>query len=387
VASLSSGLNRLENGAASLDQISDGVDQYTGGVSELSAALNGAVAQLAADPTNAQALGAVQAIANQLSGAAAQGGTLASSTRSGVDGVQSGIGQSADGASRLAASSGALTEGAAAAAAGATELATGATTLADGLAAGAAQVPATTDGSATSAEVVAEPVAISVTRDNPLDTIGQAAASGLIPIALWIGALIVTLVSRPLPQRSLLSTASTPRVVGRRLGWVFLVTGSQAVLLTLLLHTALGISWSALGATLGFTLLTAFTFAALHTLLGAAGRAVTLLVSVLLLAVQLAAAGGALPAPVLADPFAALSQYLPIGWAQSGLLGILAGQGMTDAAGAAVALAGLALTSAVLVLPAVARRRRLAALGLIPNDAGLSANGAGLSANNAAQTA
>lgn len=358
VGSLSSGLSQLNSGAASLDQLSAGVASYTGGVSQLSAALSAAVA--AGDSAQIQALTA------QLAATAGQGSALSSQTAAGIDGIQSGIAQSAAGAQKLAASGPSLVSGARSLASGAGQLSSGASSLASGLTSGAARVPTSDSTSAgKSAEVASNPVGLTVTTAHSISQLAQAVATFFLPLGLWIGALALFLVMRPVTRRILASTAASSRVVGGALARAGALTAAQAILLVLLLHTAVGISWALLPATLIFTLVTAAAFTAFHYLLTIGLGRAGLIISLFLLALQIAAVGIA-PLQVLTTPFQAISPFLPLSWAVTGMQQIVTGGSAASAIGSAVALLAFGLASVVVANLAIRRTRRATALGLVP---------------------
>lgn len=358
VDSLASGLSQLESGAAGLSQLSAGIGQYTGSVSQLSAGLSAlAPALSSADPAlTAQFQGIVAGLAQ----AAAGGDTLSSQAVTGIAGVQSGIAQSADGAWQLSAGGTALVEGA-------NGLASGATDLASGLASGAAQIPdADADAAAASAEIAADPVELSVTTANPVSEVGQVVATFFVPLGLWIGALAVFLVLRPVTRRALASTARNGRLVGTAILKASAITLAQAVLLVALLHGALGVAWTLLPATLGFSVLVALAFTAFHHLLTVGLGRAGLVVSLFVLAVQVTATGGLYPIEMLSAPFQFVSPFLPLTWAVNGMQGIIAGGSVGSVVGSALVLAAFGAGSALLALFAIRRTRRASALGLVP---------------------
>ncbi len=358
VNSLSSGLSQLNSGAASLDQLSSGVASYTGGVSQLSAALSAAVA--------ANDTPQIQALTAQLAAVAGQGGTLSSQTAAGIDGIQSGIAQSAAGAKKLAGSGPALVSGARALASGAVQVSSGATSLAAGLTSGAAQVPSSDSAAAAkSADVASNPVGLTVSTEHSISQLAQAVATFFLPLGLWIGALAVFLVMRPVTRRILASTAASSRVVGATLVRAGAITAAQAILLVVLLHTAVGISWALLPATLVFTLVTAAAFTAFHYLLTIGLGRAGLIISLFLLALQIAAVGVA-PLQMLTTPFQAISPFLPLSWAVDGMQQIVTGGSAATAIGSAVALLAFGLASVVVANLAIRRARRATALGLVP---------------------
>ncbi|HEU0206603.1 MAG TPA: YhgE/Pip family protein [Pseudolysinimonas sp.] len=358
VTSLSSGLSHLSSGAGSLGQLSSGVASYTGGVSQLSAALSAAVA--------ANDTAQIQALTGQLAALANQGSALSSQAATGIAGIQSGIAQSAAGATQLAGTGPSLVSGAKSLASGAGQLSSGATSLASGLTRGAAQLPSSDSASATkSADVASNPVGLTVSTAHSISQLAQAVATFFLPLGLWIGALAVFLVMRPVTRRILASTAASSRVVGATLVRAGAITAAQALLLVLLLHTAVGIGWTLLPATLVFTLVTAAAFTVFHYLLTIGLGRAGLIISLFLLALQIAAVGIA-PLQVLSAPFQAISPFLPLTWAVTGMQQIVTGGSAASAIGSAVALLAFGLGSVAVANLAIRRTRRARALGLVP---------------------
>ncbi len=358
VDSLASGLSQLNTGAAGLSQLSAGVSGYTGGVSQLSALMSSIELSSVTDPT---ALAELQQVAGGLAQASAGGGSLSSQTASGVSGIQSGISQSADGAAELSYGSSALTSGAA-------SLASGTSSLASGLRAGAAQIPTMDVAAATkAAEIAADPVTLSVTTAHPVSAVGQVVATFFVPLGLWIGALAVFLVLRPVTRRALTSTARNGRLVASTIGRAGLVTAAQAVLLVALLHLAVGVGWNLLPATLAFSLLTAAAFTAFHYLLTIALGRAGLVVSLFVLAVQVTSTGGVYPIQLLSAPFQLVSPLLPLTYAVQGMQGILSGGDPGAVVAAALTLLAFGVGSTILALLAIRRTRRATALGLVPS--------------------
>jgi putative membrane protein len=394
VDGIAGGLGTLNQSASQLTQLSDGVKQYTDGIngaaSQLSPYLDqgmGALTallqspnlspeQLAAIEGAIQAMGGVQQGVDQLVGS---GDQLASQTATAIGGVQGGIAQLAGGAAQLSAGSDGLRSGADALAGGASELAggvsqlaegagasasgahqlqEGATTLATGLGDGAEQASALggTDPKAT-AEVIAEPVGVSLERDNEIASLGEIIGMVFVPVGLWIGALAMFLLMRPVSAIALGSTASTASIVGRGLLRGFAIAAAQVLVIVALLHTTLGVSWASLPATLGFSLLIAAAFVAVHHLLVTGFGRVGIVISLVLLAVQLTSAGGLYPVQIVAAPFQAISPFLPLTWAVQGMQAIVAGVGGAAVGTPAAVLALFAVLGAMGSLAVVARRR------------------------------
>lgn len=384
VDGLSDGLTQLNASASYLTGINSGVAGFTGGVSALSDQLATANAQLQGDPSNPVYLATVDALVGQLALAANGGQSLADNANALLPAVSSGIAQSASGAAQLSDGSSSLRSGANSLASGLSELtggatsawegagtlASGATQLADGLATGAEQIPASDAETAkSSAAVVASPVSVSVTRDNQIAGIGQSISTFFIPLGLWVGALAVFLVLRPVNRRELISTAGNGRLVFETLLRAATITGAQALLLVGLLHTALGVSWSTLPVTLGFSLLMAAAFTAFHYLLTIGLGRGGLVVSLFVLAVQVTATGGLYPVQMLAAPFQWVSPLLPLTYGVSGVQGIVAGGAASQVLGAAAVLALFGAASVLVGLVAIRRTRQAKALGLVPASA------------------
>jgi len=375
VDSLSAGLGTLATNTTGLGGLAGAVQQYTSGVSQVSAGL------ASLDPSLPLSDPQVQAYLTGLGDLAGQGPTLAAGA-SGLPALESGIAQTAGGAAQLSAGSGALVSGVDGLASGASQLAagsgalvsgasglaTGASDLASGLSSGVAAIPATdADAAAASAEIAADPVTLSVTTDNAVSEVGQVVATFFVPLGLWIGALAVFLVLRPVTRRALTSTARNGRLVASAIARASLVTIAQAVLLTALLHGALGVAWSLLPATLGFSLLTALAFTAFHYLLTIGLGRAGLVVSLFLLAVQITSTGGIYPIQLLSTPFQVVSPFLPLTYAVEGMQGILSGGDPGAVVVSALTLFAFGAGSVLLALVAIRRTRRAGALGLVPS--------------------
>jgi putative membrane protein len=400
VDGIAGGLADLNAGAAGLDGLSDGWDQYVGGISAgvtqietnvgpIADSLDQVIAEnpdlVAQYPQIGEAAGSIAEVRGQLGALVTGGQTLAAATRSGIDGIQGGISDLAGGAAELSAGSagirdggygiasgvgdlaaglGALSTGAADAANGATQLAGGAHTLADGLTAGAEQAKALTDiDAASTADVVSDPVTSTAERNHEIGTVGEVIGMLFVPVGLWLGAMAMFLVFRPFGREALRSTASTGGLVMRTLGRAGMLALAQAMTVVLLLHGALGVAWSLLPQTLAFAALLALAFTAIHAFLTVALGRAGMLVSLVLVALQLAASGGLYPVEVVSGPFQAISPFLPLTWAVQGMQSITAeaGGGAVAAAAGAVALFGLVGVAGTAI--AVARKRGIRSIG------------------------
>ena len=358
VNSLEGGLWTLSNKTASLGDLSSGISSYTSGVSQVSGGLSALAAAMTAPSP------ALQAQFDQLVGglaAAASSGSAIAAGAAGLSQLHDGINQAASGAAQLSDSGPALVDGA-------NQLGSGAGELATGLKTGASQIPdADAASAADAAAIAADPVGLTVTTDNAVSEVGQAVATFFVPLGLWIGALAVFLVLRPVTRRALTSTARSGRLVASAIARAALVTGAQAGLLVALLHGALGVGWNLLPATLGFSLLTALAFTAFHYLLTIGLGRAGLVVSLFVLAVQVTSTGGVYPLELLSSPFQLISPFLPLTYAVSGMQGIIAGGDPGGVVTAALTLLSFGVGSVLLSLIALRRTRRASALGLIPS--------------------
>ncbi|WP_104137129.1 YhgE/Pip family protein [Cryobacterium sp. Y62] len=385
VTGLSAGLTQLNSGAIALAPLETGLPAYASGVQGTAAAFTALNAQMQADPNVAAYAGALAQIQGGLTALGAQSSGIGAAG-TGIGSVLEGISSSATGAGTLAAGGPALSSGASdlatgvqgisaglgtlasgtqSAQTGVHALEAGAGELATGLADGAAGASVFTDTDAvTTAAVVSEPVSVTTARDHAIDSVGPIIGMIFVPVGLWIGALVVFLLFRPLTAAALASTTSTGRLLRRGLGRSFAIVAGQAVLVTVLLHTALDVAWTLLPATLGFTLLLAFVFVAVHHWLSVAFGRVGIIISLVLLALQLASASGLYPIELVAAPFQTLSPLLPLTWAVTGLQAIVSESGGADVAAAAAVLLLFAIGSVLLSFWSVARARGARSFGL-----------------------
>ncbi|TBN56031.1 hypothetical protein EYE40_00695 [Glaciihabitans arcticus] len=371
VDSLAGGLGTLNTGAAGLDKLTAGARQYTSGISQLYAIIQPINAKIQAGtpltPTEVYTLNLATQGLQGVSAQGASGKKFVAGVGTAVYGIQGGISKSASGAAQISGGSAALRSGATQLESGAAKLADGAGELSTGLADGAEAVPVfDEDTSKTAAEVASDPVAVDVTTDNAVTDVGQGIATFFVPLGLWIGALAVFLVLRPTTNRLLASTANNGRLVLASLVRAGIVTVAQALLLVVLLHVSLGVSWSLLPATLGFSLLMALAFTAFHYLLTIGFGRAGLVISLFLLAIQITSTGSFYPIELLAKPFQVISPFLPLSYGVSGMQGIISGGDTGSVILAAVALFAFGAGSVAVALFAMRRTRRAVSLGLVP---------------------
>lgn len=356
LVTFSSGMASAASGAVSAasgaQQYVNGVAQYTAGVDALSAGLsqlNAGTSPLAAAisaycPTPSALLvscAAVQAMTVQefsgilggISGSASGAAQLAA----GSPALRTGGQAMADGISDLAGGLKKLSTGAAESASGAGELATGAQGLADGLSQGAGQLSGAASDPDATAAVVAEPVTLSSTVLNPLDSVRDLIALLILPAALWLGALAIFVARRPFADSALQRTTGSFRIVMTGL----LTAGALgAVQVALALTTAalVGVPASALLWAGVLALIASVTFIAIHMLLKLVWPRASNLVSMVLLIVQIVVLPGVLPSEMLPTWIQPISSAFPLTWAMNGMQAIVAGGQPAEAIPAALAL-------------------------------------------------
>jgi putative membrane protein len=371
---VSGGLAQLDGSltaaAPSLSQLAGGSAQVKAGAADLSAAL-------------ASYTSGVGQSAEGASSAAAGAHTIAAGTGTlsqGMTAASAGAGALADGSAKLAGGAIALTAGAARAGAGSTGLAAGLVTLsrgagtlagglanaasgssylAKGLADGVAQLPNETAAArSTKVGVMSDPVVLDAVKRTSVPNYGTGFAPYFIPLALWVGALMIFFIVRPMPARALASNASDLVIVFSGF-WPAAVLGAiQAAFLLLVVHFGLGLEPVMPLATWGLAILAAVTFVALlqciSSALGAAGK----LLAIVLLMLQLTSAAGTFPIETVPRFFQTISPFLPMTYVVRGLRQTLAGGDVAVVAQCALVLAGF-LVLGLLGTVLTARRQRV----------------------------
>ncbi len=213
---------------------------------------------------------------------------------------------------------------------GVTDLDTGANLLAGDLTAIADRIPTLApDEQANSEQVISSPANLEITVDNPATFYGRGLAPLFFGLAIWILAIAVFQVLRPITGRALAGRASSLRITIA--GWLPVL--GIAVLGSLLL---LGVVWVGLGldpvnvgGAFGVVLLAAACFTAiaylLRTWLGGVGTAIMLI----LLMIQLTASGGLYPVQTTPAPFRAVHWFNPMTYLVDALRVVFTG-GPTD---------------------------------------------------------
>ncbi len=394
-AGLASGADQLRAGttqlAAQAPRLESGIAQSAAGAASVASG----AAQLASGSGElADGTATFAASAPALAGAIDDAATGADRLAGGAGDVASGVGQLATGADRLATGARTVADGAATLAAGTAAAADGAATLADGMSKatdGARLVAAEVDGLAADGRavagdatelatdlrddaaalptysaqersalgrVVADPVDVAASRLNPVATTGAGLAPSFIAISLWVGALAIYLVAPALLGRP-----------DRRRWWLGALAGFaagaligivQAALTVLLLRLGLGIEVAGLPQLLLWAALAAVVFVAIVQAFVALFEYRGWLVALLLLVLQVAAAGVVVPAATAPGFLQLVNALMPLGYVIDVARSLIAGAAPTPMPALAVLAAWL--VGSLLVTLAAAYRSTVAAM-------------------------
>ncbi|MFC3775275.1 YhgE/Pip family protein [Mycolicibacterium holsaticum] len=240
-----------------------------------------------------------------------------------------------DGATQLSAGANQLRGGLVALADGGEKLSAGATTLADGtsqlrsgsvelahgLREGAQRVPQWTAQQRNQvADALAQPVALDEVTHHPAPTFGTGFAPFFLPLALFIGALIIWMLLTPLQSRPIVNGLGALRVAVASFWPGLLIAVCQVLVMYAVVHVGVGLKAVYPVATVAFLILVAGAFLALiqafNALFGVAvGRVVTLA----FLMFQLVSAGGIYPVETTPKPFQVIHHIDPMTYAVNGL--------------------------------------------------------------------
>lgn len=266
--------------------------------------------------------GQTQKLSNGAVQVAAGNARLAASTPA----LVSGINQAAGGARQLANGTKALSDGAAKAAKGSSALAAGAHKLESGLFDGGKKVPDYDSAERSHlAKTASTPLTGDATHAHAVANYGEALAPYFIALALWVGAMSIYLLLRPVSKRAIASTASSTRIALAGLLPGLLIAAVQVLLLISVLEFLVGIEPASRLQLLGVSLMAGFAFVAINQMLiavfGGAGR----FVAIVLICLQLTAAGGTYPIETAPSLFGFLHNLMPLTYAVDGIRKTTAG--------------------------------------------------------------
>ncbi len=205
-------------------------------------------------------------------------------------------------------------------------------------------------------EVMADPVRLASQSMHAAPNYGTGFAPYLIPLSLWVGAMVAYMLIQPLNRRALATGASPVRIA--LAGWlpVAAIGALQTAALMTVLHRGLGLEMPRAAGTVGFLALVTCCFAAivqwLNARFGPAGRILVLAVLML----QLTSAGGTYPVQTSPAFFNALHPLLPMSYVVEALRRLITGGGLEPVWQGSLVL--LAFTVGALALTALTARRK-----------------------------
>ncbi|MGH3639246.1 MAG: YhgE/Pip family protein [Mycobacterium sp.] len=374
--------------ALNVDQqlASDIVDRVVGGlqtnpdpsVRELGEALGGAQRLLNAqgiDPTTDAGLNRLRDSAQQLETefgdpnspmrkfiTQALNGELKSDVvklRDGAAQLDSGAGKLNVGLVKLADGGRQLATGADKLAAGTEKLSDGSRQLSDGLDKGAAQVPSWNDQQRNAvARNVASPVGVQQNYANQASTFGTGFAPFFLPLALFIGTLIIWMLLTPLQARPIVGGLGALRVVLASYWPALTVAACQVLVMYVVVHFGVGLHAKYVFGTVAFLLLVAATFLAMIQAFNAIfGVAVGRVVTLAFLMFQLVSSGGIYPVETTAKPFQIIHPFDPMTYAVNGLRELTVG-GIESRLWVAIAVLCGVLAASLAASSWAARRNR-----------------------------
>lgn len=373
---LASGASQAQAGAQSL---SDGAAQLASGAAQVA----DGTAQLAATGDRAAALGdqlaaqlpALRAeLTQQL---AAQGMTQpqidqvlaqldpvaarADAANAQLQGLAGQVDRLADGAAQVSAGAQQAHDGASQLAGGLGSLSDGATRLQGGLSSGVQQIPATTEAQRSAvAAAIGDPVSVDHASDTAAGGYGAGLAPFFVSLAAWIGIYALFLIVRPISRRGLSAVDRPVRITLAAWLTPALLGVVQMAMVFGILTLALGFHVANAAGTFGIMALASVAFAAiilaLNVWLGSVGQ----FLGLVLMVVQLVAAGGTFPWQTLPGPLAALHPVLPMSAAVDGIRRLMyggdAGAALADAGSLGLWLAGALLLTGVAAVRMTRRR-------------------------------
>jgi putative membrane protein len=280
--------------------------------------------------------------------------------RDGVNELNSGAKQLNSGLVQLAAGGGRLSSGATELANGTEQLQAGSQELATKLREGSTQVPSWTPAQrADVARTMSAPVALDQVIDNPATTFGTGFAPFFLPLALFIGALIIWMLLTPLQPRPIVNGLGALRVVLASYWPALVVALCQVVVMYAVVHFGVGLHAKYPLSTVAFLMLIAATFLALIQAFNAVfGVAVGRVVTLAFLMLQLVSAGGIYPVETTAKPFQVIHPFDPMTYAVNGLRQLIMG-GIDSRLWVGIAVLTGVLAAAMAATSWAARRNRL----------------------------
>ncbi|ORV18184.1 YhgE/Pip domain-containing protein [Mycobacterium celatum] len=214
-----------------------------------------------------------------------------------------------------------LNDGLAELADGGNRLNDGAQQLASGLAQADERVSTLTDQQRVQvSQILASPVGVEMGFTHHAATFGAGFAPFFLPLALFIGSLIIWMLLTPLQTRAIVHGLGALRVVLASYWPALLLGVGQVVLMYAVVHFGVGLNAKYAAGMVAFLILITAAFLALIQAFNAVfGVAVGRVITLAFLMFQLVSSGGIYPVETTAKPFQVLHPYDPMTYAVNGL--------------------------------------------------------------------
>lgn len=360
VSDLSHGADQVAAGNA---ELAASAPKLAGGISTAaskSGELSSGVAQLDTGATT------LATKSGELADGAAKVDDGARQLSNGATRLDSATGELATGANQLSEGSVQLDDAMGRADNGAHQLADGIVKLDDGahelhdkLAEAASKVPSFNDPEReANADTVGDPVRLDTAYQHQANSQGEGFAPYFVGIALYVGAMVMWMLLRPLNNRNLNAAAPSWKVVLQSWRPGILIGMAQSVTLLSVLVVGLGLSPLNVGATFGFGLLVSVAFVSLLQAINVwFGSSVGRLLTLVLLTFQLTSAGGTYPVSTSPEFFRVLNQLLPLTQVVNGFRAAITGTINEQFWSSVIWLAALTLVSLLLAVLGARKKR------------------------------
>lgn len=323
----SSMINGLYNGLSTvstgLGSASGGANQLVAGVDTLNDKLTTGATQLEQGVTSYT--NAVGQLSEGTSALASKNPDLLANTTKLANGaaqltdkspeLTSSFGKLADGTNQLASGTGKLADGSSALTDNLSKLTVGTSDLSNGLTDAGDKLSAVSTKE-DNAKTLADPLTLSKTDENKVETNGIGMAPYMISVALFVAAISTNIIFSTLPS------GQEPRTKRDWLKARIEVNGVISVVAGVLVYGAvhlIGLSANHEWATLGLIVLASMTFMALVTALVTWDSKLGAFASLILLLLQLASSAGTYPLELTSKIFQVINPWLPMSYSVSGL--------------------------------------------------------------------
>ncbi len=300
--------------------------------------------------------------ADELSGAIGTASSASSELSDGLVTLRDGAAELDDGTDQLVSGTSDAASGAGDLHSGLGDLDEGANELATGLDDGKDEVPTYTDEESDHlASTAADPVELNDRRTHEVEGYGWGLAPYFMSLALWVGAMGYFLMRPALNMRQIVRSGSTLRAVISSITPAFIMAFIQSSLMVTLVRFGVGIDMADTAGVYALSFFASLTFFLINQMLIAAFGPPGRFLALVLIVLQLSAAGGTYPIETAPEFLQRLHAWLPITHSVDGLRSLIAG-GPFDTAGVLLPIAAwlliglLGLVAVVIVVSHKAHR-------------------------------